>query len=165
MANFSLDSGNILRLGSVLKLWDLLHPLQALAAPKIDAPAKAPDPVGQTGDRLTDILDIKPPEAFGIHPAWRQYLLYGLLILLAVALVAAAVYFWKRYRRKKNAPVLAEPAHGKALRLLDELGRKTGVDPRMFYFQLSAILRGYMEARFGIDALEMTSEELLPRIG
>jgi hypothetical protein len=35
---------------------------------------------------------------------------------------------------------------------------------KAFYFQLSAIFREYLDGRFGIDSLEMTTEELLPRV-
>ncbi|WP_373498246.1 hypothetical protein, partial [Desulfococcus sp.] len=57
-----------------------------------------------------------------------------------------------------------------ALGALDELSGVGGADGRIFYFRLSAILRRYLQERFGIPAPEMTTEELLtemarPEIG
>lgn len=115
-------------------------------------------------DRLADILDIKPPlELDGAYGP-----LFWLLAVLAVAALGAALYAVRRRRRgtaaKAMPAVPPEPAHVRALRRMDELGRDPDADAKGFYFRLSAIFRGYVETRFGIDALEMTSEELLPRI-
>ena len=38
------------------------------------------------------------------------------------------------------------------------------MDGKAFYFSLSNILRAYIQARYTINALEMTTEELLPKI-
>ncbi len=47
---------------------------------------------------------------------------------------------------------------------LDDLANTDGVEPRVFYFELSAILRSYIQARYAINAMEMTSEEFIPAI-
>jgi hypothetical protein len=38
------------------------------------------------------------------------------------------------------------------------------MDGKTFYFSLSAILRRYLQERFGMHAPEMTTEELLPEL-
>ena len=115
---------------------------------------------------MTDIHDIKPPEKFGINPAFLYYALYGLLGVLMAASVAAAIYYWKKRGKKEIetlVPVLAPDEA--AFRALDELTTLLNSDGKKFYFRISAILRGYIQQRFDIDALEMTTEELLPRVG
>jgi hypothetical protein len=60
--------------------------------------------------------------------------------------------------------VVAEPAHLIALRRLEALqgaGYLEAGDFKTFYSELSEIIREYMENRFQIRALEMTTEEFL----
>lgn len=120
---------------------------------------------GQNTGPMTDIHDIKPALAMGADLNW--------LIWLAAAMVAvavlAAVAWWLWRRRKKTA---AEPAatplpapEVEAYALLDGLAAEDHGDLKRFYFRLSAILRRYMERRYGIPAAEMTTEELLPAVG
>jgi hypothetical protein len=52
-----------------------------------------------------------------------------------------------------------------ALRQLEGIRDVGALDARVFYFRLSAILRAYIEGRYGLNAPEMTTEELLPNIG
>ena len=63
-------------------------------------------------------------------------------------------------------PVL--PAHEIAFRALDRL-RRTDFsnleELRLYYFEISEVLRAYVEARFGLNASDLTTEEILGRIG
>ena len=120
--------------------------------------------IRETVDNLTDILDIKPPEAIGIGQQWLVYLLYGLLGLLAVVLIRAAVRWWRKRNPVDKVQIPEEPAHIRGLRLIRELEHEADLDPKPFYFRISVIFREYVKAQFNIDALEMTTEELLPRI-
>lgn len=121
----------------------------------------------ETQPLMTDIHDIKPPEKLGINPAFLQYTLYGLIGVLIAAFVAAAIYYYRKKRGKKEiktvVPTLAPDEA--AFRALDELLELLNSDGKKFYFRISAVLRGYIQQRFDIDALEMTTEELLPRVG
>jgi hypothetical protein len=45
---------------------------------------------------------------------------------------------------------------------LDALAAEDGIEGKVFYFRLSAILRGYIEGRYHVPAAEMTTEELMP---
>ena len=47
---------------------------------------------------------------------------------------------------------------------LKDLEKLMAINGKEFYFKLSAVFRGYIQDRYGIDALEMTSEELIPNI-
>jgi len=51
-----------------------------------------------------------------------------------------------------------------ALRQLDLLLRKNMDEPRIFYFDLTAILRKYIGGCFGFNAIEMTSQEFVKSI-
>jgi len=111
---------------------------------------------------MTDIHDIKPLEILAADGSLLVYLLGAVLIL---AIIGAAIYYWKKHRNHKRVFVEA-PAlpHEAALKLLDALADVDNMDGKAFYFSLSNILRAYIQARYNINALEMTTEELLPKI-
>ncbi len=111
---------------------------------------------------LTDIHDIKSLEIIGMDPAWIRIAAYT---FLTAAAIAAAIYIWKKFRKRMVKHVVASlPPDEAALKQLDGLTDVENIDGKEFYFQLSAIVRNYIEGRFGIHAPEMTTEELLPRI-
>ena len=111
---------------------------------------------------MTDIHGIKPLEI----PASMEMLpIYVLAAAAIIAVIWAAIHFWRKYRNRKQAPpAIVIPPHEAALRLLETLSDIENMDGKAFYFSLSAILRTYIGDRYGINALEMTTEELLPRL-
>ena len=85
----------------------------------------------------------------------------------AAALVAGFISAlrWLRWRRRPRPVVLPppEPADLVALRALDRLQTADYVgrgEFQLHYLLLTEILKGYLEGRFGIDALERTTDEL-----
>ncbi len=131
-----------------------------LPASQPDAAALTPDPA-QAQERvqaMTDILDIKPPLALPANLLWLWLTLAG----LATAALVAALWWWRRRRAKAAAPppTPQECAIGE----LERLESRLDSPARVFYFDLSAVFRGYVEAAFGLRALEMTGEELYPRL-
>ncbi len=116
-------------------------------------------------DTTLAIKNIKGP----LSPGWsiREILneiVIGLVILLAIAL---AVYYFMRRNKKavvEEQVIVKIPAHEKALtalqRLQDEKLWQQG-QVKQYHIQLSDIVRTYMEERFDINALEMTSDEIL----
>jgi hypothetical protein len=111
---------------------------------------------------MTDIHDIKPLETPAADWSLLVYILGAVLIL---AVIGAAIYYWKKHRNRKRAPAeIPILPHEAALRLLDAIADVESMDGKAFYFSLSNILRTYIQARYNINALEMTTEELLPRI-
>ncbi len=113
-----------------------------------------------------DIRDIKPPL---VPPRdWKSILLKvgGVLLLLA----GAAAAWWYIRRRRQGRSLLPErqtpprPAHEIAL---DELKALVASDwltngkYKAWHSELADIIRRYVEGRYGIDALEMTSRQLL----
>jgi len=152
-----------------LLTWILVLGLGANAQDKPDTP-KGPDaPPGadSTGPTegavpMSDIHGIKPPEPAGFDPAPLYYAAVGAVIL---AVAVFSFLLWKHRRRRLR--VSSTPGFSPeetALAALDELVNVEGGDGKHFYFRLSAVLRQYIEARYRIHALEMTTEELLPGI-
>lgn len=115
--------------------------------------------LGQEGN-ATDIRDIKPLEAIP-RTRWGVWLMSG-----AVPVVGAVAFlFWRRRRGKLELPPL--PAHEiayQALNSLRELDLAEGATARRYCFLLSEILRAYVEARFGLNATDLTTPEILARV-
>ena len=112
------------------------------------------------------LIDVRPPDAVPIR-TWR--LLYALGALLAAGLIAYGVRRWLKRPRPlvvgPPKPVLPLPQ--RTLAALDAL--RTEELPakgraQEFYFRLSEILRGYLGERYGFEAMECTSNELLEAI-
>jgi len=117
-----------------------------------------------SGRQMTDIMDIKPNLAIGYNPDILFYALIAGGILLTVALITAVVLIYRNKRKNSKAQDITAclPADEEAFQLLNRVKPLIESDGRMFYFQLSAIFRGYIGKRFHVDALEMTTEELMP---
>lgn len=104
----------------------------------------------------------------------RFYEARGLIIywLLAAIAVVAAIYLLIRYRDDK--PVIKRikiepkvPAHVRAISEIEELRQSGGPhneDSKAYYTRLTDILREYINDRFGFNATEMTSFEIMERL-
>lgn len=111
---------------------------------------------------MQDIHDIKPEAPMGINPTP----IYWILAVAALTGLALLIYL-RQKRRLHKKPDINEPVVSpdqSAYMLLDRLSAQDDIDGKAFYFELSAILRGYIEARFGVRASEMTTEELIPNL-
>ncbi len=115
-------------------------------------------------DTAKDIRDIKPPyqAPFTIAEIWL-FILIGVGVLL---LGFAIWYFRKKYRKE---PIFGhkkptEPPHIIALRELDKLRTEKLWQQnkvKQYYTRLTEIIRVYIEQRYGINALEMISDEII----
>jgi hypothetical protein len=113
----------------------------------------------ETGE-ATDIIDIKPlqPKASRLPWAW---IIGGIVVLLALGLIAKLV--WRRATREVPPP----PPHEVAFQALDALRGTDFDDPeavRRFYFAISEVERSYVEGRFGLNATDLTSDEIIARL-
>ena len=103
------------------------------------------------------------------------------ILLAALAAVILYVLCWLAYIRLKNdKPISLKirivkriPPHQKALNTIESLKgeRKTaegmdggGMDTKAYYTKLTEALRTYMQERFGFNALEMTSGEIIEEL-
>ncbi len=100
--------------------------------------------------------------------SWRDYLKY-LYILLGLAALGAAIYFVRPYLKKEKEVIVIEvpeekpPADVIALKDLDILKSKElwqNGDTKGYHTELTRIMRQYIEDRYEIQALEMTSSQL-----
>jgi hypothetical protein len=117
---------------------------------------------------LKDIKDIKPPIREPLHfSEVAPWVGLGLLIIAIILLL----YFYIR-SKKQNKPFLTifkpkEPAHIVALRelkLLEEQKEWASDNPKEYYTKLIDILRIYLEDRFGINAPEQTTSQILAEV-
>lgn len=108
------------------------------------------------------IKDIKPPLALEPDRV-RQFLMMGLILLLASLVIAGFIYWKKRAPHQMPAEVQMRPeeiALQKLEKLLAENLLAKG-EVKLFHLRISDILRQYIENRFGIKAPERTTEEFL----
>lgn len=139
----------------------LLLALKASPTPTPAAtPAPAPTPAATPLPDL-DLRDIAPPVEFFPYPWWQV----ALAAVLALALLSLLVYFaWRILSRPRpSAPPLLPRAS--ALQALEALRASLATaEPRTFSFQVSEVLRRYVEGAYGIHALEQTTPEFLAAI-
>ncbi len=87
--------------------------------------------------------------------------------LAAVAIIAALVFFLYRRARRPKPPVPEAPkapAHVRALLALEALQKKKLWQQERikdYYTELTGIVRSYVEERYGVPAMEQTTDELL----
>ena len=123
----------------------------------------------------TDSIDFAELQLNDIKPiqkapfSWKDLLSLlwiPLIILLLLAIIGAIIYLIRRKNKKgyffTPPPVL--PAHVRAMKGLDRIKEeKIWQQDRYkeFYTQLTDVLRRYINERYGVNSLEMTSSEIL----
>lgn len=108
------------------------------------------------------LFDYQPPTEVPIR-SWR--LVYVLLGLIAAGLIGWGIVKW--LRRPRPQVVVTKPLAPLNVRTREALDKLKREDlpahgkVKDFYFRLSEIIRGYLGERYGFDALECTSPELI----
>lgn len=120
-------------------------------------------------DSLSTIHDYAPVTAYPRHffdflPDWLVD--WGLWVILGLV-IASGVIIWLLKRTKRTPEERAEarrlPPYEEALEALDTLKNRKLCErgqEKEFYTGLVDILRVYLQRRFGINAMEMTSTEI-----
>lgn len=94
-------------------------------------------------------------------------------VLLAIAVITGAILGYKYLKRprkteeEEKSKIPDEPIHIITFRELDKLENKELWQKgkvKEYYSRLTEILRFYLEIRYGIRALEMTSEEIINKL-
>jgi hypothetical protein len=116
---------------------------------------------------MKDIHGIRSPVQTGFDPLILKIVFMlsaGLLLLILIFFLIKKL--WKKRQQPKNLKFLPAPLppFETAFKLLDQLKQNTLIDPRLFYFDLTAILRNYIGQSFNINAMEMTSQEFIKNI-
>lgn len=126
----------------------------------IEVASVEPDSTGLAG--IKDIVR----EPFNLM-YYKKYIPHFIVVLL----ILGALYYWWR-RKNRVIEVVEEPIpeplpHVWALNSLDELQEKrlwqTG-EVKEHYTLLTGILREYLERRYGVNALEQTTDEILHQL-
>lgn len=104
---------------------------------------------------------------------WSEWSFAFWLSLLMIIICGAMIYLCNRL--KKNKPIIARirivkrvPAHEKALREINDIKHHhtsaSQETQKEYYTQLTNTLRAYIVSRFGFNAMEMTSGEIIERL-
>ncbi len=121
---------------------------------------------GVAVDMQAEIRDLKPVMQ---APYTLRDFLPWILLLLGIALLALLGWYYYQSRKKKKPLIKLtlrqpKPAHVLALEQLEELKLKQlwqKGQVKEYYSKLTDILREYFAARFGVNAAEMTSDEII----
>ena len=121
---------------------------------------------------------LNPDQFFGpktireVPITWQDISTIFWLTLLMVALGGLGYYLYKRL--KDNKPIIRKvkvepklPPHTQALQDIERIkGDKhlRMTDPKAYYTELTDVLRTYMAERFGFNAMEMTSSEIIDKL-
>jgi hypothetical protein len=116
-------------------------------------------------DETGDIRGIRGPMAIAI-----SVVRVALFAILLVSLLIVAYQLFRRFRRRPSDDSASDPgpplrpAHELALEALDRLAASPMLDRgqvKEYHIEISDVLRRYVEARFGVPALEMTTWEVV----
>ena len=121
---------------------------------------------------------LNPDQFFGpksireVSIMWEDISTIFWLTLLMVVLGGLGYYLYKRF--KDNKPIIRKvkvepklPPHTLALQEIERIkGDKhlRMTDPKTYYTELTDVLRTYMSDRFGFNAMEMTSGEIIDKL-
>ncbi len=115
---------------------------------------------------MQDINPIKAPVMVGLDPALVKMILLiagGLLLLILVIFLVWRS--WKsRSKKRGQALIPVIPPYTLALKELDRLCQIPVVDPKAFYFDLGGLIKRYIGSSYAMNALEMTTQELVKHI-
>jgi hypothetical protein len=138
-----------------------------LDSPKIRLVSVLPQGISEAELLTFDIQGIKYPLSLAPRYSLLKWYLLGALVLGLILLL------FRVYRRHilklvaASAEIDIEPAHTVALHRLTHLrtmALSESADFKTFYSELSECIREYMENRYSIRALEMTTEEFLTHL-
>ena len=147
-------------------VFDVVEPggggVARIDGPNIEAKSSLPKDVDQLGAKLADI---KPNEDVPLR-SWRLlWWLAGAVALAALAWYARRAWLQRPRRLPPPAPPLPlEERIRQALDGLEAEGLPAKGLQREFHFRLNGLVRSYLGERFGFDALECTSGELVREV-
>ena len=121
---------------------------------------------------------LHPEQFFGpknireVSITWQDISTVFWLTLLMVALGGLGYSLYKRF--KDNKPIIRKikvepklPPHTQALQKIERIKGDKNLrmtDPKAYYTELTDVLRTYMAERFGFNAMEMTSTEIIDKL-
>ncbi len=170
---------DMIKVSKVYTLTSFDEQLYYLPAMKVKAGGKVYQSKSLALKVLTVPVDTLHPEQF--YPPkdvqdnpfqWSEWSPLFWLSVLLLVLVCLAVYL--RSRLKNNKPILAKVRivkrvlpHQRAMQEIEQLKAdrmQSSEDQKAYYTRLTDTLRKYIEERFGFNAMEMTSTEIISRL-
>ena len=125
-----------------------------------------------------DLSDAKPDEFFGPKEIqtppfiWGDWINLFICLGLIGPLIVLMIYLVKRLLDDK--PIIRRiaitpetPPHDEALELIEKIKAEKSLkssDPKAYYTALTDVIRKYIQRRFGFNALEMTSTEIIDQL-
>ena len=115
----------------------------------------------------TEMKDVKGP--WSVSPDWFLYILAALLVIVIVG-VLVFLYLWKRAKpvEVQSEMVSQRQPHAIAYEQLNRIEGMNWVaqgEMKVYHTEISQVIRQYIAARYHIPALELTTQELLDRLG
>lgn len=119
-------------------------------------------------DSISPLAGVVPGKGSSVLDSVPDWLYYYWWVIVLVAAVAAGAY-WYISRRKKNKPLVPKPVKVldpveeaiSSLKRLKEMKLWEQGREKEYFTELTEILRRYLVRRFGINAMEMTSREIM----
>jgi hypothetical protein len=115
-----------------------------------------PPPAATNTAAATPLFQDAPKPLIYIPNGWAWFL----WIVAIIALVTAAYFIWRWWRKKRDIPPAPIPAHVRARRRLEQALAMLS-EPKPFSFLVSGAIREYLEERFDFHAPDRTTEEFL----
>ena len=123
----------------------------------------------QIDSTMTTVRDLKPQKTLDLRfEEFAGYLGIGLgvTLILAILIYLLVRYLHKRGKRVRDLfkPMPPVPAHVAAFMALEKLHNEKlwqNDKHKLYYSRLSDILRIYLGGRFGVGAMEMTTDEIV----
>lgn len=116
-----------------------------------------------------DIRDIKPPWEIPFN--WKPVILIGGIIFLVGSLVIFMIYIIRKRRKGESIIprklVPPRPPHEIAYEELKRLAESDLLEKekiKLYYFEISDIIRRYVEGRYQVIAMELTTREVLDQL-
>lgn len=102
----------------------------------------------------------------GLDPELVKTILFiaGGLLLLILAIFLVWRFLKSRSKKRGQALIPVIPPYERALGELDRLCQKPVNDPKAFYFDLGGLIRRYVGGSYAMNAVEMTTQELVKQI-
>ncbi|MFQ5509633.1 MAG: hypothetical protein ACE5FN_09890 [Leptospirillia bacterium] len=175
-ANLELDGEPVISNDGGAAVYTLYADLPgAFGLPRVALPYTLPDGTSGTVRVAAYAFSVEgvfdpartPPAPLPDRPSVSLPISWGPYLALGALLTLLALWGWRRWRGRQmeaKAPVVAAPppvpAHIAALAALDRLDPER-MPPEQFFSALSEVTRSYLDGRFGIPALSLTTREIL----
>lgn len=128
-------------------------------------------PVAVSADaKISDYAGVVEPEGKSIFDSLPDWLYdYWWLILILILSIAGIIWGYRRYKEKgfilpKKPEPLPYDVAIKELNKLKSLSLWENGEEKEYFTRLTDILRIYLDKRFGINAIEMTTPQILEKL-